>query len=59
MPQNLSLRAHLAAEERRLLDEALRRSRGVRRTAAKLLGIDERNLNYFLKKHGLAKGNQA
>ncbi|HEV8132633.1 MAG TPA: sigma-54 dependent transcriptional regulator [Acidobacteriota bacterium] len=57
--QNLNLRAHLAAEERRLLDEALRRSKGVRRTAAKLLGIDERNLNYFLKKHGLAKEKQA
>lgn len=58
-PQDLNLRAHLAGEERRLLDEALRRSKGVRRTAARLLGIDERNLNYFLKKHGLAKEKQA
>ncbi len=49
-----TLRAALAAEERRLLEEALRRSKGVRRDAARQLGIDERNLSYFLKKHGLA-----
>lgn len=49
-----TLRTLLAAEERRLLEEALRRSNGVRRDAARSLGIDERNLGYFLKKHGLA-----
>jgi DNA-binding NtrC family response regulator len=51
---SLTLRAALAAEERRLLEEALRRSNSVRREAARLLGIDERNLSYFLKKHGIA-----
>jgi transcriptional regulator with GAF, ATPase, and Fis domain len=43
----------LAAEERRILEEALRRSNSVRREAARILGIDERNLSYFLKKHGI------
>ena len=51
---SLTLRAALAAEERRILEEALRRSNSVRREAARLLGIDERNLSYFLKKHGIA-----
>jgi DNA-binding NtrC family response regulator len=51
---SLTLRAALAAEERRILEDALRRSNSVRREAARLLGIDERNLSYFLKKHGIA-----
>jgi DNA-binding NtrC family response regulator len=49
----LNLRASLLAEERRLLETALERAGGVRRRAAELLGIDERNISYFLKKHGL------
>jgi DNA-binding NtrC family response regulator len=49
----LHLRAHLQAAERRLLERALTRAGGVKRQAARLLGIDERNLGYFLKKHGL------
>jgi DNA-binding NtrC family response regulator len=49
----ISLRSALAAEEKRILEEALRRSNSVRREAARLLGIDERNLSYFLKKHGI------
>jgi len=53
-PQDLNLRSALAAEERRILQAALARSQVVRREAARLLGIDERNLSYFLKKHGLA-----
>lgn len=52
---DLNLRSRLAAEERSALSEALRRSGGVRREAARLLGIDERNLSYFLKKHGLGR----
>jgi two-component system response regulator PilR (NtrC family) len=51
--QDLNLRASVSAAERRVLEEALRRSRGVRREAARLLGIDERNMAYFLRKHGL------
>jgi DNA-binding NtrC family response regulator len=51
--QDLNLRSALAAEEKRILTEALMRSGGIRREAARLLGIDARNLGYFLKKHGL------
>ncbi len=50
---DLNLRRTLTEEERRLLTEALRRSGGIRREAARLLGIDARNLGYFLRKHGL------
>jgi len=57
--QDLNLRSALAAEEQRVLVEALRRSNGVRREAARLLGIDPRNLVYFLKKHGLEKKDEA
>lgn len=55
---DLSLRRSLLAEERRLLEEALRRSGGVRRRAAEMLDIDERNLAYYLKKHGLHRGEE-
>ncbi len=51
----LNLREVLAAEEKRTLKEALVRSHGVRREAARLLGIDPRNLVYFLRKYGLDK----
>jgi two-component system NtrC family response regulator len=50
---DLNLKEGLAAAERRFLCEALERSEGVRREAAKLLGIDERNMAYYLRKHGL------
>ena len=50
---DLNLRASLQAEERRLLENALERAGGIRRRAAEMLGIDERNMSYFLKKHGL------
>ena len=53
--RDLNLRTVLAAEERRTLMEALERANGVRREAARLLGIDARNLGYFLRKYGLEK----
>ena len=43
----------LAEAERRLLLEALERAGGVRKAAAKLLGISFRSLRYRLSKHGL------
>jgi DNA-binding NtrC family response regulator len=49
------LRTSLLAAERRLLEEALEQSGGVRREAARALGIDERNLSYYLRKHGLRR----
>ena len=52
---DLSLRRRLALEEKRILQEALDRADGVRRQAANFLGIDERNLSYYLKKHGISR----
>ena len=52
-PQDLALRDNLDRLERSLIVEAQRRSRGVRREAARLLGIDPRNLAYYFRKHGL------
>jgi len=48
-----NLRAALAAREKEVVLEALRRSGGVRKEAARLLGIDQRNLGYYLHKHGI------
>ena len=50
---DLNLRDALGRRERELLQEANRRSHGVRKEAARLLGIDPRNLAYYLRKHGL------
>lgn len=48
-----NLRESLMSEEKRLIVGALAAADGVKREAARLLGIDERNLSYYLKKHGL------
>ncbi len=50
---DLNLRNTLNHHERDLVVEALRRSNGLRREAARLLGIDPRNLGYYFRKHGL------
>jgi DNA-binding NtrC family response regulator len=47
---DLNLRGALDRLERDLLVEALRRAGGVRKEAARLLGIDRRNLAYYLRK---------
>ena len=52
-PGDLNLRDTLNRHEKELVKEALRRSGGVRREAARLLGIDPRNLGYYFRKHGL------
>jgi DNA-binding NtrC family response regulator len=52
----LNLRAALNRLEKELLLEALRRAGGVRKEAARLLGIDSRNVGYYLRKHGLLEG---
>ncbi|HXH28619.1 MAG TPA: sigma-54 dependent transcriptional regulator, partial [Candidatus Polarisedimenticolia bacterium] len=52
-PPGLNLRAVLARREREAVVEALRRSGGVRKEASRLLGIDQRNLGYYLRKHGI------
>jgi DNA-binding NtrC family response regulator len=50
---SLNLRESLHQAERALLVEALKRSGGVHRDAARLLGVDPRNLPYFLRKYDL------
>ena len=50
---DLNLRQAVMERERAILKEALRRAGGVRKEAARLLGIDQRNLSYYLRKHGL------
>jgi len=50
---DLNIRAVLATREKEILVEALRRSGGIRKDAARLLGIDQRNLAYYLRKHGI------
>jgi two-component system response regulator AtoC len=52
-PGDIALRENLNRLERSLIVEAYRRANGVRREAARLLGIDARNLAYYCRKHGL------
>ena len=52
----LNLRAALNRLEKEMLLEAQRRGGGVRKEAARLLGIDPRNFAYYLRKHGLTDG---
>ena len=49
----VDLEQAVADVERRLITAALRRTKGVRKDAAKLLGISFRSLRYRLKKLGL------
>jgi len=49
----LNLRTALLGHEKEIVLEALRRSGGVRKEAARLLGVDQRNLGYYVRKHGL------
>jgi DNA-binding NtrC family response regulator len=51
--RELNLREALNRLERELLLEAHRRAGGVRKEAARLLGIDPRNLSYYMRKHDL------
>jgi transcriptional regulator with GAF, ATPase, and Fis domain len=47
------------ALERRLIASALERSGGRKRDAALLLGVDPKNLGYYLKKHEIAEPEEA
>jgi two-component system, NtrC family, response regulator PilR len=51
----IDLQAHLDAIERRLLDQALERSGGVKTAAAHLLRITFRSLRYRLAKFGIGE----
>lgn len=51
--EGVNLEGILASVEKRLLQQALERAKGVRTDAAKLLGISFRSIRYRLLKHGL------
>jgi len=48
-----SLKRRLEIAERQIILEALLATKGVKKRAATLLGIDRRNFSYFLNKHGI------
>jgi PAS domain S-box-containing protein len=52
-PADLGLRERLMRAERQILLDTLARANGVRKRAAEMLGIDSRNMPYFLRKHRL------
>ena len=54
-----NLRLALARREKEVILDALKRSSGVRKEAARLLGIDQRNLGYYLHKHGIDPDRQS
>ncbi len=51
--RELNLRVRLEATERQIVQEALARTEGSKKLAAQLLGVDPKNLSYYLRKHGL------
>jgi transcriptional regulator with GAF, ATPase, and Fis domain len=55
----LTLRPRLDALERELVLRALERTSGKKKEAANLLGIDPRNLGYYLRKHDLKREDGA
>jgi DNA-binding NtrC family response regulator len=57
--EDLSLDANVARLERRLIEEALRRSSGNRTRAARLLGISRNGLAIKMERLGLAAGTSA
>ncbi|TDI42532.1 MAG: sigma-54-dependent Fis family transcriptional regulator [Acidobacteria bacterium] len=59
LPPGLSLGAAVASYERRLIREALERSSGVQRQAARLLGMRPTTLNEKIKRLGLRAGEKA
>ena len=54
-PEGLDLQAHLDAVERRVLEQALARTHGVRTEAARLLRLTFRSLRYRLAKYGIVE----
>jgi two-component system response regulator PilR (NtrC family) len=54
----LDLDAHLTGIERQILVSALAKASGVRKDAAKLLGMTFRSFRYRLAKYGLGDGDE-
>lgn len=55
LSEELNLRIRTDALEKELIQAALLRTGGKKREASGLLGIDPRNLGYYLRKHGLTE----
>ena len=53
--ETLNLRRTLEITERETILNALNRTNWVKKQAAQILGIDPKNLSYFLKKHHISK----
>ena len=53
-PREFHLRRNLDAAEKEILLRALAHTHGKKKEASLLLGIDPRNLGYYLRKHGIA-----
>ena len=51
--RSLNLRSRLEVLERELIERALNASGGQRKGAAERLGIDPKNMGYYLRKHGI------
>jgi DNA-binding NtrC family response regulator len=51
--ESLSLKERTLRFEKKLILDALHSARGVRKVAARMLGVDPRNFNYFLRKHNI------
>jgi len=52
-PEGADLEGMLSSVERKLLEEALKLSGGIKKEAARLLGISFRSIRYRIQKHGL------
>lgn len=58
-PREFHLRSNLDAAEREIVLRALAQSKGKKKEAANLLGIDPRNLGYYLRKHKITDKESA
>jgi DNA-binding NtrC family response regulator len=56
--REFNIRLNLDAREKELVLGALERTRGRKKDASNLLGIDARNLGYYLRKHKLQAGEE-
>jgi len=52
---SLNLKRRLQITENQTILKALECTNWVKKSAAQILGIDPKNLSYFLKKHGISK----
>ena len=56
--ENFSLEAYLEWIGKRLMQQALERANGVRKDAAKLVGMSERSFRYYAKKYALGQDEE-